>query len=142
MIVKYADGKMVEGFLLSRQDHSMRVALEGGQDVVEYVEVQGGWVSDNLEPVEITVEWQRHKAEAENLTEDAFVCPQELASHLIRLLATDSEDKRESRPRHFTAGHNIVRRQRATRSRAAAGHSGKRNWKPAITDGPAQRGGS
>lgn len=108
MTIKYEDGKTVEGFLLSRNGNSMRVALEGTQDVVEYIDVQGTWISENLETVAITFEWQKRIAAMESQSEDDFVCPPELASYLIRVLETDSEEERTSRPRHMTAGQNIM----------------------------------
>jgi hypothetical protein len=105
MIIKYRDGREVEGFLLLRHDSSMRVAVEGGEDVAEFIEMRGNWVSDSLEPVEITFEWQRTKP-APVQSEADFICSKELADHLIQLLETDS-DKQE-RPKHFTAGRSFI----------------------------------
>jgi hypothetical protein len=108
MIIKYADGRTMEGFLLSRHENSMRVALEDGQDVMEFIDVQGNWVSENLEPVEITFEWQRRAQSAEALSDAEFICPKDLAAHLVRQLVTDSEEEEAPRPRHLTAGQNIM----------------------------------
>lgn len=108
MIIQYPDGKSVEGFLLSRNENSMRVALENGDDVVEYIEVQGKWVSEDLEPVEITFEWQRRGKRIETMDESDFICSKQLATHLVRLLDRDSEKDEPARPRYMTAGQKII----------------------------------
>ena len=107
MTIKYANGKTKEGFLLARHENAMRVALEGGHDVAEFVEVQGTWLTEELQPVEITFEWQRHATDAEVLTEAQCICPKDLAAHLMRLLTVDSEAEELPKPRYFTAGQSI-----------------------------------
>jgi len=107
MIIEYQDGKTTEGFLLSRQENSMRVALEGSQDVLEFVEIDGHWVGENLEPVEITFEWQRQPNAQALLTDAEFICPKDLAAHLVRLLETDSKEEAPA-PRYMTAGQSIM----------------------------------
>lgn len=106
MIIKFANGKTVEGFLLARNENAMRVALEGSPDAAEFVEVEGTWLAEDLQPVEITFEWQRVSLEKDVLTEAQCICPQDLAAHLVRLLTIDSE-KESARPRYFTAGQSI-----------------------------------
>jgi hypothetical protein len=108
MTIRYTDGRTVDGFLLARQENSMRVALEGGHDVVEYIDVQGNWVSENLEPVKITFEWERRSRTGERYDEAAFVCPQELANLLLRMLSTGSEPAAEPAPRYLTAGQSLM----------------------------------
>jgi hypothetical protein len=108
MIVKYPGGETVEGFLLSRHESSMRVALQGSADAVEFVQLQGKWMSEDLERVEIIFEWQR-KAEPAPVVSDAdFICPKELAEHLIRLLETDSDKPEAQRPKYMTAGRSPI----------------------------------
>lgn len=108
MIIKYPAGRMVEGFLLVRHENSMRVALQGDQDAVEFIEVEGHWVSENLEPVEIIFEWQRRPHAAAVPTEADFICPEDLAAHLVRLLETKSDDEQTPRPQCLTAGITIM----------------------------------
>ena len=103
MIIKYQDGREVEGFLLTRSENWMRVALDGYEDVEEFIESQGNWMSENLEQVEITFEWERHKAPVVGSEAD-FICSKELAAHLIKLLETDSDKEENRRPKFFTAG--------------------------------------
>jgi len=99
---------MIEGFLLSRHENTMRVALQNSQDVVEFVDVQGNWLSEDLEEVHITFEWQRSVQSEEPLSDGAFVCSQELADHLIRLLESDSDEEETASPKYLTAGHTIM----------------------------------
>jgi hypothetical protein len=108
MIIKYPAGRTVEGFLLTRHENSMRVALQGGQDVAEFIEVEGNWISENLEPVEITFEWQRQPHTAEVPTEADFICPKDLAERLVSLLETDSDEDHMPPLRHLTAGTTIM----------------------------------
>jgi hypothetical protein len=108
MIIKYWDGRTMEGFLLSRHENSMRVALEGSQDVLEFTEVRGNWVTENLEPVEIAFEWQRQPNAAKVLTDAECICAKDLAARLVRLLHTDSNEDAKPRPRCLTAGQIIM----------------------------------
>ncbi len=106
MTIKFPAGETRQGFLLSRNDSSMRVALEGGHDVTEFMEVDGEWMSENLEPVEITFEWQRAVPAVLPLNEDDFICSQPLANHLIELLFRDSSE--DVAPKHMVAGREVM----------------------------------
>ena len=107
MIVKYQDGRMVEGLLLSQQETSMRVALEGNQDAAEFFKLQNNWVSEHLEPVEVIFEWQRTPEPAPLPEDHEFICSPEMAAHLIRLLETDSS-KDEPAIKYMTAGDSLM----------------------------------
>lgn len=85
MIVRYRDGKTVEGILLARAENRMRVALRDGADVTEFTETNGVWVSDDCEPVEIEFAWQKKSKQAA-VTEADCICSRELAARLIHLL--------------------------------------------------------
>ena len=102
MTIKYPNGKTVEAALLTRNGNTMRVVLEDGEDVAEFIEAQGNWVSEALESVEITFEWQKRVREAEEFDEANFICSPDLAGHLIQLLELDSEEP--ARPKYMTAG--------------------------------------
>ncbi len=109
MIVKYPNGRTVEGLLLSRQERSMRVALEDSADVAEFYQVQDTWVSEHLETVEIKFEWQRRPAPAPLPAEEDCVCSPELAEHLIGLLFSDSEEADKApAAKYLTAGQAIM----------------------------------
>lgn len=107
MVVKYPDGRMVEGLLLSQQESSMRVALEGNQDAAEFFKLQNNWVSEHLEPVEVSFEWQRTPAPAPLPADHEFICSPDLAAQLIRMLDTDSS-KDEPAPKYMTAGDSVM----------------------------------
>jgi hypothetical protein len=59
MIITYSDGRAVEAALLKRTNESMRVAIEGSDDVTEFRNINGRWVSEDCEPASIEFEWQR-----------------------------------------------------------------------------------
>jgi hypothetical protein len=79
MTIKYADGRAVEGILLSHTEEKMRVAVQDGDDAAEFTCIEGVWISENFGPVEIQFEWQRQQPgfEADR------TCPEALASRLV-----------------------------------------------------------
>jgi hypothetical protein len=89
MTIKYSDGKSVEAVLLSRTENTIRVAVEGAEDVTELSNVRGIWVSDECEPVSIQFAWRRNERKTA-LSEDDFCCSHELAARLIQLLFAGS----------------------------------------------------
>src|SRR5262245_16537806 len=95
MTLRYRNGRAVEGVLLSRTEGTMRVALQGSEDVVELREVGGTWVSDECEPVQVSFAWQK-PAPAPVTEEDCFCAP-ELAARLIHLLMS-ADDAEEDSP--------------------------------------------
>ena len=98
MIIKYSNGTEVEAALLVRGERTLRVALNGGDDVVEVTEINGTWVSEDCEPVQIEFAWEL-RGRLPEPTEADFVCSEELAARLLRLLFTDSsEDVEVSSP--------------------------------------------
>jgi len=62
MIMRYADGRTMEGFILSRTEKTMRVAVKGGQDSMVLACVDGAWISEDYGPVHVEFEWQRQLA--------------------------------------------------------------------------------
>jgi len=91
MTIRYANGTVVEGILLRRTESSMRVAVPGGEDTLEFTRIHQVWVSEDCEPVRIEFNWQRHRAE-DTFSEANFICPHELAAHLLHVLWTDSSE--------------------------------------------------
>jgi hypothetical protein len=90
MTIKYADGRAVEGILLSRMEETMRVAVQDGDDAVEFRCIDGMWISENFEPVEIQFEWQRAKTQQPGFETDRC-CTEALASRLIDVLFRGDE---------------------------------------------------
>jgi len=81
MTITYANGMQVEGVVLARTEDTMRVAVRGYRDSVEFVAgPQNTWQSDTGEVVRIGAH-PRVAVTTESL--DEFICPQELAQHLV-----------------------------------------------------------
>ncbi len=85
MTVKYADGRVKTGLLLSREKRNMRVVLEGADDAEELISVCDAWISDSGDPVKVQFEWQHHAVQ-QPVTEPDCVCSKELAASLIDFL--------------------------------------------------------
>src|SRR5689334_6601209 len=85
MTIKYPNGQTVEATILSRSDDRMRVITRDGEDVIEFAKVAGAWISEELEPVKIIFEWQRHDKKPP-VTEADCICSKELAERLIQVL--------------------------------------------------------
>jgi hypothetical protein len=92
MTIDYSDGKSVEAVLLSRTENTMRVAVEGAEDITELSNIRGTWVSDECEPVSIQFAWQRNENKLAP-SEDDFFCSHELAARLIHLLFTGDAEQ-------------------------------------------------
>jgi hypothetical protein len=90
MIIRYANGRTIQGVALARTDTSMRVALQGGHDVVQFSNINGRWVSEDCEPVNIGSAAAQASA-AEPVSEEEFICTPDLASHLVKLLYQEHE---------------------------------------------------
>jgi hypothetical protein len=90
MIIRYADGKAIEGVTLARTADIMRVAAEGCEDIAEFINVHGTWISEDCEPV--TMEYGPPRNAPTTLSEADFICPRALAARLIDLLSTDSAE--------------------------------------------------
>jgi hypothetical protein len=51
LLIRYSDGKILQGALLALGDQKIRVALKGSDDVTEYRLVSQRWVSEDCEVV-------------------------------------------------------------------------------------------
>ncbi len=85
MIVRYNDGRTAEAVLVSRTGDSIRVAMPGAEDFVEFREIHGVWVSEDCEPVAIDFALEQIAATPAVSLADC-ICPPELADRLITLL--------------------------------------------------------
>ena len=92
MTIKYADGRTMEAVILSRDDKAIRAAVIGGDDAVLFTCVNGTWVSEDCEPVELQFEWQRQSPKAPVSVADC-ICSQELADRLILALFSPGENE-------------------------------------------------
>ena len=98
MTIRYSNGRAVEAMLLSREDKTMRVAIQGEDDVAEFRNIEGTWVSEYSEPVQIEFAWQR-KAWQGVVTEADCCCSAELAARLVDMLITGTRDANDASTR-------------------------------------------
>jgi hypothetical protein len=85
MTIRYSNGYTVDAILLAREGNSMRVAIRDLDETVEFFEINGVWLSQNCEPVEVEFAWMR-QSETPVITETDCLCSQELAARLVHLL--------------------------------------------------------
>jgi hypothetical protein len=104
MKITCASGKTLDGIPVSRYGDCIRVAVPGCDDVVEFAAGSGMWLSEDLEPVLIEFAWDRLGSN-DVVTEADCICPKGLASILIQLLQSGSQDSNiEERPKVLSAG--------------------------------------
>jgi hypothetical protein len=72
----------------------LRLAVNSADDAVVFRFLNGTWISEDLEPVDIHLCWERQFAEAAVSIEDC-ICPRELAAQLIRLLLNGDQENVE-----------------------------------------------
>jgi hypothetical protein len=96
MTITYANGQTIKGALVVGDKTWMRLVLQGSDDVTEFTQVNGTWVSEDCEAVQIEFGWS-NRVNHEYKEED-FVCSHELAAQLIHLLLNPEEDEDLSTP--------------------------------------------
>jgi hypothetical protein len=96
MVIRYGNGFSFEAVLLSRDGQSMRVAIEGSDDVLSLTEINGAWVTDDCELVQVELARTRPSPWA-GITEKDCVCSHDLAARLIHLLFA-GENEPEAAP--------------------------------------------
>jgi len=92
MTITYSDGRAVQAALLSREGDTIRVAIEGAEDVMQFRNIEGWWISEECEAAKIDFVYPR-KAPPTDVSEDDCVCSRELAARLLRLLFTGSPEE-------------------------------------------------
>ena len=97
MIITFSDDTKLEGRILTQTGSTMRVALDGATDLVDFTCISGQWVSEDCEPVEIEFAWQR-TSRTKVISEADCICSPELASRLMRSLLSDSLDEEVGLP--------------------------------------------
>jgi hypothetical protein len=91
MTIHYTDGRSVEAVLLTRDEKSMRVVLQGSDDSAEFFNINGVWVAEDCEPVAVEFAWQK-KSKHVAVAEADCICSHDLAAHLIQLLLSGDEE--------------------------------------------------
>jgi hypothetical protein len=90
MIIRYSNGYQIEGVLVSRTDDSMRVAIQGSDDILHLNLIHGTWISEDCEPVQVDFAWK--KEDGPMVTLDDCICSKELAAKLLHLLFSGDTD--------------------------------------------------
>ena len=57
MLITLLDGQKIEGVIYLQTGNTMRVALKGAEDLVDFTCISGQWLSENCEPVEVEWVW-------------------------------------------------------------------------------------
>ena len=91
MTITYPNRTTLEAVVLSHDDNEIRAIAAGADEVLTLMRIHGVWVSEDLEPVAVRFEWERRR-EIRVYSECDYVCPKELAAHLIQMLFDDSEE--------------------------------------------------
>ena len=85
MRIQYSNGLTLEGSLLSRTEHSIRVLTPRSEDALEFTFVNRVWISEDWEPVQVDFAFMP-PTDASQATEESCICSHELAANLIHLL--------------------------------------------------------
>jgi hypothetical protein len=85
MTIRYSNGQTFEAALLSEAEHTMRIAIKGSDDVLELKQINGTWVSEECEPVEVDLSWTRQQ-QLDSIRAEDCICSPELAAKLLHLL--------------------------------------------------------
>jgi hypothetical protein len=111
MTIRYSNGQAFEAVLLNQSEDSMRIALQNSEDVLELKNINGTWITDECEPVQVEFAWSRQSL-LDDIAEDECVCSPELAAKLLRLLfAGENEpDAQNPAPRsaHLPVYQHVV----------------------------------
>jgi hypothetical protein len=91
--IRRRDEETVEGVVLARTEYKMRVALKDADDAAVFVCVDGTWISEDCEPVEIRWDWFRPPKQP--ASESNCICPKELAARLIHALVSGEDVESE-----------------------------------------------
>jgi hypothetical protein len=94
MTIRYTNGQTLEAVLLSQTPTTMRLAVQGHDDIVVLTRISDVWVSDECDAVQVGCSWTVQLAKTE-VTEADCICSHDLAAHLIRLLYVGGDDLRD-----------------------------------------------
>jgi hypothetical protein len=97
MTFRYSSGKTLEGLVLSQHGSSIHAAVQGCDDVLIFTAVNGMWVSEDGESVELVPAWAG-QPDKEVVSESDCICPKELAAILIQSLrgADETQDDEDA----------------------------------------------
>ena len=85
MIIRYSNGQVLEAALLSEAQNSMRIAIQGSDDVLELTHINGTWAPEECELVQVEFALSRQQ-QLDAIREEECICSPELAARLLHLL--------------------------------------------------------
>jgi hypothetical protein len=92
MTIVYSGGTAVEALVVSAAPGSLEVAIAGSHELRRFAQVEGAWISEAGEPVQIRYASQPDPQNAAPAESD-FVCPKKLGRQLIsNLMSGEQED--------------------------------------------------
>ena len=96
MTLRYQSGLVKNALLLARGEDTIRVMLEHQDDAIEISRLNGIWVTQECEPVELG-QAEQHPAPA--TPDDAdYICPPEVVARLLRLLFSGEDEQEPNSP--------------------------------------------
>lgn len=91
MTIRYSNGFQVEGVLLTRTEDSMRVAVQGSDDILQLSLILGQWITEDCELVQVNFAWAKQD-DRTVVTLDDCICSKDLAAKLLHLLFSGDQD--------------------------------------------------
>jgi hypothetical protein len=89
MTVRFQTGLVKKALVLARGENVIRVAMEHADDSTEISKLNGVWITQDCEPVVLG-----HLSDDPWPDESDCICPPLIASQLIRLLYSGSDEHR------------------------------------------------
>lgn len=90
--ISYPNGTVLQAIVLSHDEHGIRANATGCDDVLAFTRIHDTWISEEIDPVTMTFEWQRKKLVSAP-SEDDCVCPKDLAARLIQSLFSGRDEE-------------------------------------------------
>jgi hypothetical protein len=91
MTLRFQSGLVKNALLLARGEDVIRVALEHQEDAIEISRLNGVWVTQECEPVELGYTEQRREASTPD--DSDYICPPEVAAELLHLLFSGDDEQ-------------------------------------------------
>ena len=90
--ISYPNGTVLQAIVLSHDEHGIRANASGCDDVLAFTRIHNTWISEEIDPVTMTFEWQRTRR-VPVPPEDHCVCPKDLAARLIQSLYSGEDEE-------------------------------------------------
>ena len=92
MTISYPNGTVLQAIVLSHDEHGIRANATGCDDVLSFTRIHDTWISEEIDPVTMTFEWQRSRR-VPAPSEDDCVCPKDLAARLVQSLFVSHDEE-------------------------------------------------